>query len=374
MILRIVAMAFGLAGGASLSQFPEFAQQYLQRLAGKVDQLEVQVSEINAAAASFDMSREAYLADLGSSRTGAAAADRAAAEIALFERLEPNVESFREANAFGRLSQLHRVADVDLAQRTFEDYEPAVPLTTEGAVFAGAGFVAGWGLWSILVGLIALPFRRRRRRRDAERLLADRAASESEDARYDEDEDEPAVEYEGDIRNALDAALPPLTLRAHDGSVVELTSITAPVVIFTYPLLGRPGVPYPDGWEHVDDVENATALACSFRDAIEMLLGAGIKDIFGISSQATEDQREAAHRLALPFALLSDPGMEFTFALNAPRVVVQHQSYMGAAVLLAKNGQIVAGLVPGEDASQTATKLLQRLEELRSDPRREAAS
>ncbi|MEM6728480.1 MAG: DUF2937 family protein, partial [Pseudomonadota bacterium] len=39
MILRIFALIFGLSGAASLSQFPEFAQQYLQRLAGKVDQL-----------------------------------------------------------------------------------------------------------------------------------------------------------------------------------------------------------------------------------------------------------------------------------------------------------------------------------------------
>ncbi|MEM6479670.1 MAG: DUF2937 family protein, partial [Pseudomonadota bacterium] len=165
MILRIVAMACGLTGAAGMSQFPEFAQQYLQRLAGKVDQLESQVAEIDASAASFQMSRDEYLADLGTSRTGAEAARKAEGEITLFQRLGDNVDAFREAGPFGRLVQAYRVADVDLAQRTFGDYKPALPLTAEGAAFAGLGFAAGYGIWSMIWGLLGWPIRRRRRRR-----------------------------------------------------------------------------------------------------------------------------------------------------------------------------------------------------------------
>ena len=37
MILRVLAVAAGLAGAGTLSQFPEFSQQYVQRLGGAVD-------------------------------------------------------------------------------------------------------------------------------------------------------------------------------------------------------------------------------------------------------------------------------------------------------------------------------------------------
>ncbi|MBU0778826.1 MAG: DUF2937 family protein, partial [Alphaproteobacteria bacterium] len=35
-MIRALALIGGLAGGAALSQYPEFSQQYLQRLAGQV--------------------------------------------------------------------------------------------------------------------------------------------------------------------------------------------------------------------------------------------------------------------------------------------------------------------------------------------------
>ena len=38
-MLKILSIVGAVAGAAGLSQFPEFSQQYLQRLAGKVDAL-----------------------------------------------------------------------------------------------------------------------------------------------------------------------------------------------------------------------------------------------------------------------------------------------------------------------------------------------
>ena len=39
MIIRAITLAGGLAVGAGASQFPEFSQQYAQRLGGAVDAL-----------------------------------------------------------------------------------------------------------------------------------------------------------------------------------------------------------------------------------------------------------------------------------------------------------------------------------------------
>ena len=46
----------------------------------------------------------------------------------------------------------------DNFRRAFDDFEPAVPTTPEGAAAAAAGFFAGWGL----MRLLARAFRRKR--------------------------------------------------------------------------------------------------------------------------------------------------------------------------------------------------------------------
>ena len=363
MIIRTMALAFGVAGAAALSQFPEFAQQYLQRLAGKVDQLEVQVTEVDAAAASFDMTRAAYLEDLSGTQTGAAAAARAAADIALYERLSSNIAGVRDASAWGRLVGAYGVADVSVARRTWADYQPAMPLTVEGLGFAALGFGAGYGIWSLLWSLLSWP---RRRRAAAQLALVPTYDARFEEAPSEFDDDEaPFLEYEGDIARAMTQRIPPLTLAAHDGSVVDLAMLTAPTAIFTYPLMGRPGVAYPKDWLEVDEADNATALACSFRDAYDMMRRAGIGEVFGLSAQNSADQSEAAHRLALPYTLLSDPRMSFAFELDLPRFVLHHERYFAPAVLVVQAGRILAALHPVKDAATAATRLLAKLEQAR---------
>ena len=49
-MFKILAVAGGLAGAAGLSQYPEFSQQYTQRLAGQVDALGLVVADFEASA------------------------------------------------------------------------------------------------------------------------------------------------------------------------------------------------------------------------------------------------------------------------------------------------------------------------------------
>jgi peroxiredoxin len=48
------------------------------------------------------------------------------------------------------------------------------------------------------------------------------------------------------------------------------------------------------------------------------LLAAGAAQVFGLSSQSTDYQREAVDRLHLPFAMLSDEPMALVDALSLP--------------------------------------------------------
>ncbi|MEL6690006.1 MAG: redoxin domain-containing protein, partial [Pseudomonadota bacterium] len=109
----------------------------------------------------------------------------------------------------------------------------------------------------------------------------------------------------------------------------------------------------------------ATALACSFRDSYDMVRQAGIEEVFGISAQSPEDHREAAHRLALPYTLLSDPEMRFSFALDLPRFILNHQRYTAPAVLIAQGGRILAALHPVRHAPTAAQRVLRELAKAR---------
>ncbi len=162
MIVRVLALAGGVSGAALLSQYPEFSQQYLQRLGGQIDALTVVVADFDASAAESGMTRAAALTELeGSEFLSARQADMART-FARHERLLADRAALEAAAPLQRLLLPHRLSDAETFQGTWADYEPAVPLTVPGAVSAGAGFLAGWAAIAALLALLRLPFRRRR--------------------------------------------------------------------------------------------------------------------------------------------------------------------------------------------------------------------
>ncbi|WP_299848506.1 DUF2937 family protein [uncultured Roseovarius sp.] len=64
MLFRAMMLAGGIAGATGFSQFPEYSQQYTQRLAGAVDELSRVVRAFDADAGRLDLTREAALADM----------------------------------------------------------------------------------------------------------------------------------------------------------------------------------------------------------------------------------------------------------------------------------------------------------------------
>lgn len=168
MIVRAITLAGGLAGAAGLSQFPEFSQQYTQRLGGAVDELSRFVAEFDADAATLGLSREAALADLASGgEMGRARAQTAQGTIARHARLSADLEALQNAGPFTRAYELRRFTDTEIAARTWQAYKPAAPMTFEGAAFAGVGLLAGMGLMGGLLSLLGGLLRRGRRKSPA---------------------------------------------------------------------------------------------------------------------------------------------------------------------------------------------------------------
>lgn len=162
MFLRALTLVGGLAGGAGLSQFPEFSQQYLQRMAGKVEELTRFVEEFDADANAVGVSREQALVDLA--QGGAIGAERAQTMTTTIKRqaqMAHALEQLRGAGPFTRAYRVSAFTDRELARGTLEDFKPAVPLTFEGLIFGAAGFVAGLAAFGGIGALFERLFRRR---------------------------------------------------------------------------------------------------------------------------------------------------------------------------------------------------------------------
>lgn len=145
-LARIAAMGMGLLGALTASQGPEFAQQYQQRLGGAIDELETVVARFDEGATAVGLAREDALARLEENPDGLVRSqgEAARATAARLERLRADAARLAAAGDLGRVVTLARVADPGLARAAYLAYRPAVPVTAEGALAAGLGFVLLW--------------------------------------------------------------------------------------------------------------------------------------------------------------------------------------------------------------------------------------
>lgn len=111
--------------------------------------------------------------------------------------------------------------------------------------------------------------------------------------------------------------LPPIPLIATSGDTVNPGMIPGTVVLYFYPMTGRPNSPPLVGWNEIPGARGCTPQSCAFRDHFAELKALDAR-VFGISSQPRGDQREAKSRLGLPFELLNDSDFALTDALRLP--------------------------------------------------------
>jgi len=165
-MIRVMALAGGVAGAATFSQYPEFAQQYTQRLAGQVDALTTVVMDFDTSALAAGLGREAALAEMTGSDFLVARQSDMRRTFARHAVLADDLARLRAASPFQRMQMPHRLGDGATLQATWGDFQPALPLTSAGAASAAVGGVAGWGGVAALGALCRSVFRRFRRPKD----------------------------------------------------------------------------------------------------------------------------------------------------------------------------------------------------------------
>lgn len=167
-MIRVLCFIGGLTGAAGLSQFPEFSQQYLQRLAGQVDELTRQVVEFDQTALADGMGREEMLQAMAETPLVAGQEQMWRRSFARHARLSENLMILREASPIARLTMPQRMADPATLQAVWVDFTPAVPLSAAGAAATGAGFLTGWAGFAALFAVLTMPLRRNATKRSRE--------------------------------------------------------------------------------------------------------------------------------------------------------------------------------------------------------------
>lgn len=152
-----------LAGGITASQYPEYAQQYHQRLGGAVAELGVVIENFDIDAANQGLSREQALARYSASNDQflVERGTSIGQSIARFENLKAHQQALINAGPVQELTAFTSHLDPKLLSDTLSAYKPAVPVTASGLTFAGIGLLIGLGLFRLVWGIFAWPFRRR---------------------------------------------------------------------------------------------------------------------------------------------------------------------------------------------------------------------
>src|SRR5215208_5002445 len=113
---RIIAGVGGLGLALALSQFPEYAQQYAQRLGGAVDELRVITEDFDRAAAEGGLDRAAALDRYNASNDDflAGRGGSTTATFQRYEQLSATLARIQNADAVERFQSLPAYLDTDI--------------------------------------------------------------------------------------------------------------------------------------------------------------------------------------------------------------------------------------------------------------------
>ena len=150
----------------------------------------------------------------------------------------------------------------------------------------------------------------------------------------------PVPKDDGAARHLEGMALPDLELPSTANRRVNLSKISAPrIVLYAYPMTGRPDRKLPQGWDEIPGARGCTPETCGFRDHHKDLAKLHA-EVFGVSTQDTAYQQEMVKRLEVPFEVLSDEHFALTKALKLPTFEVEGMRLMKRLTLIVRNNKI----------------------------------
>jgi len=175
--------------------------------------------------------------------------------------------------------------------------------------------------------------------------------------------DLPQPADDGAAAHLTGMAVPKISLSSSAGRMVDLSELGRQrTVLYCYPMTGVPGKPLPQGWDLIPGARGCTPQACNFRDHHQELSQLEAQ-VFGLSTQTTEYQREMASRLQLPFEVLSDSEFKLCDALRLPTFLADGMRLIKRLTLIVRNGGIEHVFYPVFPHDQSASQVVEWLRE-----------
>ena len=174
---------------------------------------------------------------------------------------------------------------------------------------------------------------------------------------YELPEDLPIPFDDGACDHLTGFLLPDMALMSTEGTLVNLAKLPERTVVYCYPRTGRPDQALPTGWDAIPGARGCTPQSCAFRDHYQELQGFHT-EVYGLSTQDTAYQQEAALRLHLPFPLLSDADLIFTKALRLPTFTVDSMTLIKRLTLIVEDGEIIKVFYPVFPPDQNAANVI----------------
>jgi peroxiredoxin len=177
----------------------------------------------------------------------------------------------------------------------------------------------------------------------------------------------PAPVDDGATRHLVGARMASIPLQATNGERVDLSKLKGRTIVYAYPRTGRPGMENPEGWDMIPGARGCTPQTCSFRDHFAELKALGVDHLFGLSTQDSDYQREAAERLHLPFAILSDEHLTLARAMNLPTFETSGMTLLKRFTLVIDDGTIDHVFYPVFPPDRSASDVIEWLSQRVSD-------
>ena len=149
----------------------------------------------------------------------------------------------------------------------------------------------------------------------------------------------PKPEQDGACDHLINAEIPDISLPTQNGNYLKLHRVdTFRLIIYCYPMTGRPDRPLPNNWHNIPGAEGCTIQTCSFRDNYDQLIINNALPI-GVSTQNVNDIKEMTHRLNINFDVLSDFDVregikEYSDWPTIPQVYLKGEFLGGSDILI----------------------------------------
>jgi peroxiredoxin len=156
-------------------------------------------------------------------------------------------------------------------------------------------------------------------------------------------------------------AIPSIALPSTSEGSIDLSKRTARrTVVYCYPMTGVPGRPLPEGWDSIPGARGCTPQALGFQKNIDEFAGMRT-EVFGLSTQSSDYQREMKARVGLSFDVLSDAQFRFCDALRLPTFQVVGVRLLKRLTLVIRNGRIEHIFYPVFPPDESAAEVLRWL-------------